>query len=521
MAQVDRSETIHQQELAENTAVTVGAFRETIEAVGIAMEDLANTVAEQQHEPQNEQVQPVEQYDNVDPVVVPVVEEQNEFQVEAQPETEVQVEAPIETQVEAPIEAPPETQIEVQVEAPIETQIETQVDTPIESRVEENESRTEEPKLTEDNEQSCLGEVVVIPVINDPESIPVSEAPKAEPETVDESSEVIAQASVDQEGEQEGEEKLSDSEENADIEEYYRQAQNEEYGDDDLEDVSLYDQDSLDACSDTSSQKIKKVGRVRQGFKQVFGGTKQIFVGSGKNIKKGTSRAATTGRDTIKGGANFIADTATSAADSTINATKSVAGAIKDGTVSVAKATAGAVSDVASGTKEVVTTGLCLGVGVTVLGAQAIGRGTTAVAGAIKDGTVSAATSIADGAKSAGGAVVDGVKYTGSTIANTASDIAHAGKDAVGDVLDTGKAGVRAVEHGIENVAMKTAASIQQNTVKALTLGLKMADGSLAVVPKAIEAPAPSQAIEASEQPQSNEAPISQEAICLPPPENN
>jgi hypothetical protein len=514
MAQVDE---IHQQELTNNTAVSVETFRSAVEAIGSAMEDLSNTVAEQQEQ----QAQPVEQYDNVDPVV-----EQNEVQkqeelvveqIEAQQEAQA-IEEPIVEQSEVPqevqsIEKPVVDQSEVQlvedqkVEEPVVEQIEVPQEN-VEPPVEVQPIQSQNPfdiQITEESrpeDQATPGEIFVIPLVNDSESIPLAEAPKTEAETIDETPQIVDEVTV-QEGQAvvEGEENLSYSEENAEMEEYYRQVQNEEYVDDDLEDVSLNDQDSLDACSDTSSQKIKKVGKVRQGFKQIFGGTKQIFVGSGSNIKKGTTRTANKGRDAIKGGANFVSDTASSAADSTINAAKSVGGAIKDGTVTVAKATAGAVSDVATGTKDVIVTGACLGVGATVLGAQAIGRGTTAVAGAIKDGAVSA-----------GGAVVDGVKYTGSGIASTVSDIAHAGKDSVCDVLDTGKAGVRAVEHGIETAAMKSAAAIQQNTVKALTLGLKMADGSLVVTQKAIEAPAPPEAIE---------APIEQDAIALPPPETN
>lgn len=50
---------------------------------------------------------------------------------------------------------------------------------------------------------------------------------------------------------------------------------------------------------------------------------------------------------------------------------------------------------------------------------------------------------------------------------------------------------MQAVEHGIETTAMKGAAAIQSGTVKALTAGLKVADGNLTVVNKAIAAPPP------------------------------
>lgn len=47
---------------------------------------------------------------------------------------------------------------------------------------------------------------------------------------------------------------------------------------------------------------------------------------------------------------------------------------------------ADAVTDVATGTRDAVVTGVCFGVGATVMGAQAVGKGTKAIGGAVVDG---------------------------------------------------------------------------------------------------------------------------------------
>ncbi|KAI6196839.1 hypothetical protein M3Y94_01156100 [Aphelenchoides besseyi] len=268
------------------------------------------------------------------------------------------------------------------------------------------------------------------------------------------------------------------------------------------------DEVSLDSAStgDLTSQKLKKKGRVMGGFRSIGSGLKDITFGTGRNMSKTTKRAATVGHASINKGATAVSNAAQKTAAGTASGVKAVGSGIKNTGKDFAKATTDSFKDVgsasskvATSTKDVIVQGTCVGVGLTVLGAQALGHGAQRTAGAITDGTVNVATSVASGVKTAGNVVVDGAKTAGNTVVevatsagqavmSTTSNVVHSVAETIDEAVDAGKAGIRAVEQGIETAAMKSAAAVQRNTVAALTMGLKMADSNLQVVPKAIAA---------------------------------
>ncbi|KAI6172081.1 hypothetical protein M3Y98_00933700 [Aphelenchoides besseyi] len=278
--------------------------------------------------------------------------------------------------------------------------------------------------------------------------------------------------------------------------------------DDTAEQCEDMDELSLDSSStgDLTSQKLKKKGRVMGGFRSIGSGLKDITFGTGRNVSKTTKRAATVGHASINKGATAVSNAAQKTAAGTASGVKAVGSGIKNTGKDFAKATTDSFKDVgsasskvATSTKDVIVQGTCVGVGLTVLGAQALGHGAQRTAGAITDGTVNVATSVASGVKTAGNVVVDGAKTAGNTVVDvatsagqavisTTSNVVHSVAETIDEAVDAGKAGIRAVEQGIETAAMKSAAAVQRNTVAALTMGLKMADSNLQVVPKAIAA---------------------------------